>query len=308
MLYRVLHNTHYHYEAPVMLSQQLLHMSPRDFHAQTCLTHMIEISPHPSESLKNQDYFGNITDYFAMLTPHRELAVNSSFEVALMPRLALNEFYRSPPWETVSDNLRMLNGQNLEAQAFLFDSPYVTCSDELAAYARLSFTTNKPLLQAAFDLTQRIYNEFDFDPDATHIDTPLSEVLENKHGVCQDFSHLMIGCLRSLGLSCRYVSGYILTHRAPGQEDMVGADASHAWISVYCPIYGWIDFDPTNNCLVQNEHITVAWGRDFSDVSPMHGIVLGGGSHSLDVEVSVTQISDRYSNYSVSRLMLDSLT
>jgi len=291
MRYHVVHNTHYYYEAPVMLSQQLLHMSPRDFYAQTCLTHSLEITPHPGETLKKQDYFGNITDYFAMLTPHRELAVNSSFEVELTPRLSLSDFYQSPAWETVSENLRMLNGQNLEAQAFLFGSPYVVCSDALADYARLSFTPNKPLLQAAFDLTQRIYNEFDFDPDATHIDTPLSEVLENKYGVCQDFSHLMIGCLRSLGLSCRYVSGYILTHRAPDQEDMVGADASHAWVSVYCPIYGWIDFDPTNNCLVQNEHITVAWGRDFSDVSPMHGIVLGGGSHTLDVEVSVKLIS-----------------
>jgi transglutaminase-like putative cysteine protease len=291
MRYRVIHNTHYYYESPVMLSQQLLHMSPRDFNAQTCLSHHLEISPQPAEMLKKQDYFGNITDYFAMLTPHRELAVNSSFEVELAPRLSMSELQLSPAWETVGDNLRMLNGQNLEAQAFLFSSPYVACSDELADYAKLSFTPNKPLLQATFELTQRIYNEFDFDPDATHIDTPLSEVLANKHGVCQDFSHLMIGCLRSLGLSCRYISGYILTHRAPGQEDMVGADASHAWVSVYCPTYGWIDFDPTNNCLVKNEHITVAWGRDFSDVSPMHGIVLGGGSHTLDVEVSVKLIS-----------------
>lgn len=140
-------------------------------------------------------------------------------------------------------------------------------------------------------LTQKIYTEFEFDPQATDISTPLDTVLEGRRGVCQDFAHLMIGALRSMGLACRYVSGYILTHPPAGQPRMIGADASHAWLSVYCPVYGWVDFDPTNNCLVQQEHITVAWGRDFGDVSPMRGVVLGGGQQQLKVSVTVTPLA-----------------
>ncbi|OAM51614.1 transglutaminase [Methylovorus sp. MM2] len=287
MRYQVSHITHYHYESSVTLSQQLLHMTPRSFYTQTCTAHRLEINPAPTESQVNQDYFGNITNYFAIRTPHKELSVHSLSDIELIAKPTLADMHNSRPWESVRDELRLEYNKNAEAQAFLFPSPNIKCSEALANYAMQSFTPGRLLIEAAFDLTQRIYQEFEFDPDATDVSTPLSEVLHNKRGVCQDFSHFMIGCLRSLGLACRYVSGYILTTPPQGQPRLVGADASHAWVSVYSPVYGWVDFDPTNNCLVQQEHITVAWGRDFSDISPMHGIVLGGGHHSLDVRVSV---------------------
>jgi len=287
MRYQVSHITSYQYESAVTLSQQLLHLTPRSFRYQTCLSHRLDINPLADERQQNQDYFGNITDYFSIQVPHQELTVSSYTEVELSPRPTLDMLNNSRPWESVRDELRLDYLKNSEAHAYLFPSTKVACSDALAEFARESFTPNQLLIPAAYNLTQRIFNEFDFDPHATDVSTPLAEVLQNRRGVCQDFSHLMIGCLRSIGLACRYVSGYILTTPPEGQQKLVGSDASHAWVSVYSPMYGWIDFDPTNNCLVQDEHVTVAWGRDFSDVSPMRGVVLGGGAHSLDVSVSV---------------------
>jgi transglutaminase-like putative cysteine protease len=172
----------------------------------------------------------------------------------------------------------------------MYASPHVICSPDLEQFARISYTPGRPQLDAALDLTQRIFDEFEFDETATEISTPLEEVLKGRRGVCQDFAQLMIGCLRSLGLPARYVSGYILTHPPAGQPRLVGADASHAWASVFCPGPGWIDFDPTNRCLVQHEHITLGWGRDFSDVTPMRGVVLGGGEQDLEVRVTVTPL------------------
>lgn len=292
MRYHVLHLTEYEYESTVTLSQQLLHMTPRNFTYQQCLTHQIRISPSPNESADHIDYFGNIGHYFSIFIPHQALQVITDFGVELKPRPSMQSLQYCMPWKAVRDTLLQQGSQHLEAAAYLYASPKVPCSDALANYALQSFTPGKPIMQAAMELTQRIYREFEFDADATHIATPLSEVLAGRRGVCQDFAHLMIGCLRSLGLACRYVSGYILTTRE-GQEKLVGADASHAWVSVYCPTHGWVDFDPTNNCLVQDEHVTVAWGRDFSDVSPMRGVVLGGGAQTLKVSVTVTPIQTR---------------
>ena len=290
MRFQVSHITHYDYDFNVTLSQQLLYLTPRSFTFQQCQSHQLVIDPLPAERQQNQDYFGNITDYFSIQTPHKTLTVSSYTEVQLLPRLTLDVMQNSRPWESVRDELQLEYVKNAEAHAYLFSSPNVACSDALAEYARQSFTPGKQLVPAAFDLTQRIFSEFEFDPNATDVGTPLSQVLANKRGVCQDFSHLMIGCLRSIGLACRYVSGYILTKPPEGQPKLIGSDASHAWVSLYSPVYGWVDFDPTNNCLVQHEHITVAWGRDFSDVSPMRGVVLGGGAHSLDVSVTVEPI------------------
>lgn len=292
MKYHVLHETHYCYKGTVTLSQQLLHMAPRDFNTQICLSHHIQINPTPSETKVNIDYFGNISEYFAIFTPHQALLVRSEFMVELSAKPSLGMLQNSTPWEIVRQQINQTNTPFLEATSYLYTSPNVPCSPALAAYAAISFTAGRSLLDAAFDLTQRIFREFEFDPEATDIATPLSEVLENKRGVCQDFAHLMIGCLRSLGLACRYVSGYILTTPPEGKERMIGADASHAWVSVFSPQHGWIDFDPTNNCLVQMEHITVAWGRDFSDISPMRGIVLGGGKQTLEVSVTVTPVPE----------------
>lgn len=290
MRYHVLHETEYHYDSVVTLSQQLLHMTPRNSNAQYCEQYSLNISPSPTEHNQYFDYFKNYSDYIAVFTPHELLTVTSSFTVSLQRRPYWSELGNSQAWDAVAQQLLDTQHVDLDVVGYLYSSPNVKCSQALIAFAMPSFWPGRPLMDAALDLTQRIYQTFEFDPEATSVSTPLDEVLEGKRGVCQDFAHLMIGCLRSLGLACRYVSGYILTTPPEGKERMVGADASHAWVSVYCPTYGWIDFDPTNNCLVQSEHITVAWGRDFSDVSPMRGVALGGGAQTLTVRVTVTPV------------------
>ncbi|EUJ10349.1 transglutaminase-like enzyme, predicted cysteine protease [Methylophilaceae bacterium 11] len=290
MRYHVLHETEYHYDSVVTLSQQMLHMTPRNSNAQYCEQYSLIISPTPTEHTQYFDYFKNYSDYIAVFTPHELLKVSSSFTVSLQRRPYWTELQNSLPWETVAQQLLHPSNVDLEVVGYLYSSPNVKSSQALMDFALLSFWQGRPLIEAALDLTQRIYQSFEFDPEATNVSTPLDEVLAGKRGVCQDFAHLMIGCLRSLGLASRYVSGYILTNPPEGKERLVGADASHAWVSVYCPTYGWIDFDPTNNCLVQSEHITVAWGRDFSDVSPMRGVVLGGGAQELTVRVTVTPV------------------
>ena len=292
MRYHVEHQTVYSYECPVSLSQQLLHLVPRDTPYQHCLTHTLHCMPAPQEQSQRTDFFGNQHDYLTILLPHQSLAVTSSFDVLLQARPTLSMLADSPAWELVRTALHDQAPQHLEASKFAYASGKVKTSEALAVFARQCFTPERPLLAAAMALTQQIFQEFEFDDQATDVSTPLDEVLRGKRGVCQDFAHLMIGALRSLGLACRYVSGYILTHPPAGQPRMVGADASHAWVSVYCPVYGWVDFDPTNNCLVQQEHITVAWGRDFSDVSPMRGVVLGGGAQQLSVRVTVMPLAE----------------
>jgi transglutaminase-like putative cysteine protease len=288
MLYTVHHQTEYIYSTSVTLSQQVLHLTPRQTPHQLCDNHRLNIDPMPAEHLKDQDFFGNTTDYFAIFNPHQKLNVTSAFSVSLESRLSLSNLQDSLAWEQVKSRIKSSPYNQNDAVIYLYGSPHVKCSSALAQFALVSFTPGRPLIEATFDLTQRIYQEFEFDAEATEVSTPLEQVLLDKRGVCQDFAHLMIGCLRSLGLSCRYVSGYILTNPPEGAQRLIGADASHAWVSVYCPTYGWVDFDPTNSCIVNNEHITVAWGRDFSDISPMHGIALGGGEQTLKVSVTVT--------------------
>jgi transglutaminase-like putative cysteine protease len=291
MRYSVEHQTEYLYEGTVTLSQQMAHLTPRNSNMQFCEKNCLLISPAVDERLQSIDYFGNFSDFFAIYNPHKRLTVTSSFSVFLKERPNFSQLLISPAWESVRYSLNFEHGRHQDAVNYLFASPKVICSEQLAHFARISFWPGRPLLEAAFDLTQRIFKEFEFDAEATDISTPLAEVLKNKRGVCQDFAHLMIASLRSIGLACRYVSGYILTIPANGAPRLVGADASHAWVSVYCPVNGWVDFDPTNHCLVQQDHITVAWGRDFSDVSPMHGMVLGGGKQKLKVSVTVTPLN-----------------
>lgn len=293
MHYQVEHQTVYAYDSPVSQSQQILHLSPRDTPYQQRLNQMLRCEPVPVEQSSRIDYFGNLCQYFTILSPHQSLSVTSRFEVACLPRPSLDQLLPSPLWEDVRKQLQQPHlhfSSMIEASGYVYHSPKVSCSEALVQYAARSFTPGRALLPAAMVLTQQIFKEFKFDAEATDVSTPLEEVLHNKRGVCQDFAHLMIGVLRSLGLACRYVSGYILTHPPAGQARLVGADASHAWVSVFCPTNGWVDFDPTNNCLVQQEHITVAWGRDFSDVSPMRGVVLGGGQQQLKVRVTVTPL------------------
>ena len=238
-----------------------------------------------------KDYFGNNTRHIFITAPHLDLVVLSEFTVTLARRYDLEKLKSSLPWELLRDTiLQSKNPATQEACGFLQASPHVSCSMQLRNYASGSYTPGRPQLEAALDLAERIFDDFEFDDKATDISTPLDEVFTGRRGVCQDFAHLMIGCIRSLGLPARYVSGYILTHPPKGQPRMIGADASHAWVSVYCPTLGWVDFDPTNHCLVQHEHITLGIGRDFSDVTPMRGIVLGGGEQELKVKVTVTPL------------------
>ena len=289
--YHIVHETRVSYQRPVTLSQQYLHMTPRAFACQQVESQAIWLDPTENDGVDGIDYFGNRTRQVAVTTPHQSLRVHAESTVALAHRHGLERLPASPSWESLRDRLQQgLDTALVQPYRYLYASPHVACSPALQAFARPSYTPGRPQLEAALDLTERIFDEFEFDGTATDISTPLEEVLRGRRGVCQDFAQLMIGCLRSLGLPARYVSGYLLTHPPAGQPRLIGADASHAWVSVFCPRLGWVDFDPTNRCLVQHEHITLGWGRDFSDVTPMRGMVLGGGEQDLEVRVTVTPL------------------
>ena len=288
--YHILHETHYVYESRVAVAQQVLHLTPRDLAYQKRIAHSIGIDPQPSETTERQDYFGNSVRYAVLDSPHEMLTVRAESEVSVASRTGGRVPPASPPWESVRDQLRTARqAAELEAAEFRFESPHIQFSPDLLRFVSDCFPARRPFLEAVHGLSRRIYEDFAFDDSATSVSTPLSEVLELRRGVCQDFAHLMTGCLRVLGLPARYVSGYILTTPPLGHVRMVGADASHAWVSVYCPVAGWVDFDPTNNLVVDDEHVTLAWGRDFSDVAPMRGVILGGGDQELKVHVTVTQ-------------------
>ena len=274
----------------VLLSQQFLHLTPRELPWQKRLAHHISVEPQPGEIAAHTDYFGNPASHLQIAAAHGGLVVRAASSVEIAPRAAGAEKAQAPPWESLREQLRAPPAALLEAAEFLYESPQVGIMRELAEYAAPSFPAGRAVHAAARDLTRRIHAEFTFDPKATSVSTPLAEVLKQRRGVCQDFAHLMIGCLRALGLAARYVSGYILTTPPPGRPRLVGADASHAWVSVYCGDAGWIDLDPTNDCYVDDEHITLAWGRDFSDVTPMRGVILGGGEQTLAVRVTVTPL------------------
>ncbi|CDS53933.1 Protein containing transglutaminase-like domain, putative cysteine protease [Polaromonas sp. CG9_12] len=289
--YHVVHETQVTYGSAVTLSQQYLHMTPRSFPYQQIESHALWVTPTENDGIDGMDYFGNKTRQVTITAAHQSLMVHAESTVALMQRPDRDGIQGSASWESLRDRLQQgMDAAMIDAYRFLYASPHVSCSLELEAFARISYTPGRAQLDAALDLTQRIFDEFDFDDTATDISTPLDEVLRGRRGVCQDFAQLMIGCLRSLGLPARYMSGYILTHPPAGQPRLIGADASHAWVSVFCPGPGWVDFDPTNRCLVQHEHITLGWGRDFSDVTPMRGVVLGGGEQELEVRVTVTPL------------------
>ncbi|MEP7044637.1 MAG: transglutaminase family protein [Dokdonella sp.] len=290
--YEVTHATRYRYEDSVSRSQQLLHLTPRVHPRQQCLDHAIEIEPTPARRFDRSDSFGNPVSVLEFDRPHRALAITSKMLIEVSPQPLL-DLLSSPRWSDVVDGFgyraaRVLDAATLDASRYRFESPFVRIKSPFADYARDCFVPGRPLLAAAQALLEKIHREFTFDADATHIATPLLDVLANKRGVCQDYAHLMLACLRSLGLSARYVSGYLLTRPPPGRLRLVGADASHAWISLYCPTLGWVDFDPTNKMRPDTEHITIAWGRDFGDVSPQRGAILGSGAHELEVKVTVT--------------------
>jgi transglutaminase-like putative cysteine protease len=287
MTYRVTHTTTYFYREPVTLCHNLVHLTPRDTPQQTTRHHQLLVSPLPAVSKGRTDFFGNHAQFFTVQEPHQKLVVTARSITKVSPRVP-PAADATPPWEQVAPALESDRSlQGLETYQFAFDSPYIKTSPDLADYAAPSFSRGRPLLEAVLDLTRRIYTDFRYDHTATTVATPIHEVLRVRRGVCQDFAHLQIGCLRSMGLAARYVSGYLLTNPPPGQQRLVGADASHAWLSVYCPGFGWIDLDPTNNLIPSHKHITLAWGRDYDDVSPIKGVILGGGDHSVSVGVDV---------------------
>jgi transglutaminase-like putative cysteine protease len=255
--------------------------------AQACEDFSIRIFPEPALRQERRDYFGNRLCFFAIQEVHSKLEIVTQSRVSVAPRENPAP-ESSPAWERVAELFRdPVSPKVVESYEFVFDSPQVRASFDLADYATESFRKETPLLVGAADLTRRIFADFKYDPQATTVATPLEEVLTRRRGVCQDFAHLGIACLRSLGLPARYVSGYLRTRPPEGQPRLVGADASHAWFSIFCPVNGWIDFDPTNNCAAGEEHVTVAHGRDFGDVSPVAGILTGGGEHEVKVSVDV---------------------
>jgi transglutaminase-like putative cysteine protease len=287
MIYHVLHTTTYTYTEAVSLCHNVARLIPRVCPRQTTHQSQLLIDPLPAVSAERLDFFGNPMTFFTIQEPHRRLTVTAMHQTQVLPP-TVPDRVQTPPWGAVREWLANERApERLDACQFLFSSPYVTVDADLADYAAPSFAGDRPLLDAVLDLTTRIHDDFRYDQAATSVTTPLSEVLAARRGVCQDFAHLQIGCLRALGVPARYVSGYLLTVPPPGQQRLRGADASHAWLSVFCPGIGWIDVDPTNNVLPSDQHVVLAWGRDYDDVSPIKGVILGGGQHAVAVSVDV---------------------
>jgi transglutaminase-like putative cysteine protease len=285
--YRVRHTTRYIYAQPVVIAHNEARLTPRSGPRQRAPRAQLAIDPAPSVLRPQSDFFGNTVHFFTLQEPHREMTVTAMSDVVLTPAPA-PVAQDTPPWESVREALRApRDPEILDAFQFAFESPYVRYDEEVAAYAASSFPSGRPLLAAVLDLTRRIHGDFAYAPGATSVATPTADVLRERRGVCQDFAHLEIACLRALGLAARYVSGYVLS-ASPRGARLVGVDASHAWLSVYHPGTGWIDVDPTNDVIPDDQHVTVAWGRDYGDVSPVKGVILGGGEHAIAVTVEVT--------------------
>lgn len=287
MRYEVRHHTIYRYSQPVSISHHVLRLVPRGCGHQMLHESSIEVAPHPAVRSDALDYFGNPVTYLTIQEQHEQLAIEarSLVDVAAPPP---REPSRTTRWDGIFRQLeRSGSPEAIATLQFAFDSPYTRTTTDLAAYARESFPAGRPVLEAAFELTRRIHQDFRYDSTATEVATPVDEVFRLRRGVCQDFAHLELACLHALALPARYVSGYLLTRPPPGQQKLVGSDASHAWISVWCPEAGWVDLDPTNDAFVRDEHITLAWGRDYGDISPINGVIFGGGEHRIEVAVDV---------------------
>jgi transglutaminase-like putative cysteine protease len=290
MIYKIAHRTTYKYKFPVSVGNHVACLKPRSSSHQQLTETELHIHPPPAMRSERVDYYGNLLCFFKVQEPHKELTVEarSQVEVAeVVPPPA-----QATPWEGVAESLSGdLSPAGLEAYQFAFESPRIRMRQEFAAYALQSFTAGRPMAEALLDLTARIHADFRFDSAVTNVRTPAEEVFRKRRGVCQDFAHVQIACLRSINLAARYVSGYLRTYPAPGKERLIGADVSHAWVSAYCPGSGWLDVDPTNNVVPSDGHVTLAWGRDYGDVSPLRGLVLGGGAHTLKVAVDMEPVA-----------------
>ena len=293
MRYRITHRTSYRHSETVPLCQNALWLAPRRDGNQQRRTFDLEITPAPSSRSTRSDYFGNEVTYVTIDAGYRALDIVTMSDVEIAPRPEAARLPDSPAWEQVAGGLCCdSSGIAIDACQFRFDSPCASASDELADYGRQSFTPQRPIAEAARDLTSRIHRDFTYEPGATTVLTSVSEAFSIRRGVCQDFAHIEIACLRSLGLAARYVSGYLRTLPPPGQPRLVGADASHAWLSVYCGPSGWIDFDPTNDVVPSTDHVTLAWGRGYGDVTPVRGLFVGGGRHEMHVSVDVAPLDE----------------
>ena len=288
MKYTIQHTTAYTYLEPVSACHNIVRLAPRDTNEQICSNTNIEIEPLPDRINEYDDYFGNKVIYFSIEKEHWELTVHVTSEVE-RKTFADFKIHDNPDLclEEVKLELMNLGPGAVDIKQYLFETPMTSGNDAVLPYVMQSFLPGRSVFESVRDLTRRICEEFEYKPGYTTIATPLSVVMQERKGVCQDFAHLAIACLRSVGLPARYVSGYIETISPEGVEKLVGTDASHAWFSVYLPQRGWVDFDPTNNCIVSEQHITIGWGRDYADIAPLEGIILSSGSHELTVSVDV---------------------
>lgn len=293
--YRVTHQTTYRYQSPVTSSFGQLCLLPRDFEGQRCTSSTVDIAPEPSDHRERVDYFGNRVAYFTVQEPHELLTIKASSDVEVNDDRVWSSAAAGTPVSTVASalaDLAALRGEeHVDASNFVVNSPRVTVDDRVRAYAAPSFDKNRPMLDALSDLASRIHQDFGFDATTTTVTSTIDDLFEHGAGVCQDFAHLGVACLRSQGIPARYVSGYLETLPPPGQEKLIGADVSHAWVSGYVPGLGWVDVDPTNDQFVNGRYITTGWGRDYSDVSPLKGVVYSdGGTTTLDVSVDVRRL------------------
>ncbi|MFA5120278.1 transglutaminase N-terminal domain-containing protein [Zavarzinia sp.] len=289
--YQARHNTVYDYGEPVTLAHHLAHLRPRDSDRQKLLRHELRVDPEPTTWNERIDGFDNPIVQFAVQEPHHRLIVESLIEIELEP-FEVPEAAAYPAWDALRARLDEGGPDTVEAYAFRQDSTLIEVDDAFAAYAAPDFSPGRPVVEALLAFNARINGEFAFDPQATTVTTPPREVLRVKRGVCQDFAHLMIACLRSIGLPARYVSGYLRTTPPPGRPRLVGADQSHAWVAVWIGPDRWLELDPTNDCVPSLDHITVAHGRDYDDVAPLRGIIVGGGPHRLQVGVDVVPLKN----------------
>jgi transglutaminase-like putative cysteine protease len=285
--YLVRHRTSYRYRSAVAYSRLLAHLVPRTTARQRSLAVELAISPEPSGRFERADYFGNTTSCFVIDEPHETLEIVAESRVSVEPVPAYGPL-ESLAWEAVRAAFEPpLGPEMFEELQYVFDTPLTATDDEVVAYARTSFPRGRALFDCLLELNARIHRDFAYDKDATDTRTTVREAFALHAGVCQDLAHVGIACVRSMGLAARYVSGYLLTHPPQGRERLIGSDASHAWFAVWMPPFGWVDFDPTNDMLPSSEHITLAWGRDYGDVAPIHGIITGGSEHEVEVAVDV---------------------
>jgi transglutaminase-like putative cysteine protease len=292
MEFQLSHITSYNYESGVTFCHNIATIKPKNMLGQTLLEYKLDISPLPSEISERLDFFGNTITRFSIQKHHTELKVSAISKVlrdySLQPNIDNSVSGKTITLEQALLALKTNNLDTIEVKQYILESIFITnISSDIKAYAEKSFKPNRPVFEAAFELMQRIFMEFDFDSKFSTIATPIQEVLDAKKGVCQDFAQIAIACVRAVGLPARYVSGYIETLPPPGKIKLVGTDASHAWFSLYIPTFGWIDFDPTNNQIPKNQHITVAWGRDYYDVPPLKGVIYSTGKNKMNVAVDI---------------------